>query len=684
MLFKMHFGTPSSCGIELININQNFQNPNIIFRYLNFYTIMRKFLTLTVLFVAMFTTLATNNTAKAQPESFTRDYIMNNYRGGEVVSSWMVTVRWDASTGNIYFDNFYTSNYSRYNPAPALTIEKANGTSVDWDETNTHGSFKWREHYYGELKKNEFTYYVAHNSTSTYVHGFVSPAMPNTGATRYTSVFDGTYPAYGLSTGFVDVAIDLENEIITVGPWGHFIRNNRYNGPVGVVEYFERSEMTPYKTELVDIVNDGTVGEEYEIYDDLVGVATVDGVQSSPMGVSRNQNSFMIEKGRYKLDLDLSSNDLTVSQSTQDITGFVNNGSYPTYYVLGQANNNDWNPTVGQPMETTDGVHYSAVVNFDGRDDNKNYFSLTSGLANNNDDGGWNYVNGSCRLGPSYNNYPVTLGVLFAKDMGKYKYPSQINDGQIDFLGQVAAEYAGNTKLQPVADFDQSNWVMLTGIANADNYVGKIIMGKSITGKLVDKVNPTIAVTSTPAVGNASLYEPNIYIMPSFNEAYYAPDSHFFFVAPKVQEYAYITWACYNAADGNFYTMSDGNIDNLTGGMKVSWDYLPSGNPQDGYVYEFDAILRKVAPATSSAPLLKDGSQSNPVTDDLSTDYLVYPLRLYDVPTAINTVETEGKVVDVKYYNMMGVESSTPFSGVNIVVTTYDNGTRTNIKKLYK
>jgi hypothetical protein len=97
---------------------------------------MRKFFSLSF-FVALFAILVTNNIAKAQPASFTQDYIMKNYRGGEVVSSWMVTVRWDATTGKIYFDNFYTSNYSRYNPAPPLTIEKANGTNVDWDETNT-------------------------------------------------------------------------------------------------------------------------------------------------------------------------------------------------------------------------------------------------------------------------------------------------------------------------------------------------------------------------------------------------------------------------------------------------------------------------------------------------------------------------------------------------------------------
>ena len=648
---------------------------------------MRKFLSLSVLFVALFTTIATNNTAKAQPASFTQDFLQEDYRNGEVVRTNIVTVVWDAETQLMTFYNFYGNAKVVANGMVNLPIYQyvqpnKDRTTINW-ESSSKGTFTWRVSYLGEPRIPGFTF----------MHSAVVSKMIYT-QTPVQAINLDTYQVYNVNYkydggGDCDGTIDLDKGEITIDdPWGCCVgQNANYTsmGSTRVIEYFEYSKFTLIKTELVDIVNDGTVGEEYKVYDDLVGVATVDGVQSSPMGVSRNQNSFMIEKGRYKLDLDLSSNDLTVSQSTQDITGFVNNGSYPTYYVLGQANNNDWNPTVGQPMETTDGVHYSAVVNFDGRDDNKNYFSLTSGLANNNDDGGWNYVNGSCRLGPSYNNYPVTLGnVLFAKDMGKYKYPSQISDGQIDFLGQVAAEYAGNTKLQSVADFDQSNWVMLTGVANADNYVGKIIKGKSITGKLVDKVNPTIAVTSTPEVGDPNPYDPNIYIMPSFNEEYYAPNSHFFFVAPKVQEYAYITWACYNAADGNFYTMSDGNVDNLSGGIKVNWDYFPSGNPQDGYVYEFDAILRKVASATSSAPLLKDGNQSNPVTDDLSTDYIVYPLRLYDVPTAINTVQATGKVVDVKYYNMMGIESSTPFNGVNIVVTTYDNGTRSNTKKLFK
>lgn len=654
---------------------------------------MRKFVYLYVLIAALFTTLATNNTAKAQPASFTADFLQEDYRdlhdgnGEQLVRTNTVTVVWNAETQLLTINNFYKNIQLVANGVVNLPIYQTpqsgkDRTSITW-VSPTKANFTWRISFLGSANIFGFTSFkhavVCHMS-----HAPAGVNAINLDTRKEYKVYykyDGGSDCHG--------TIDLEKGEITLDdPWGCCVlsgSNYAQNTGSRVIEYFNRSKMTIVKTDLVDIVNDGTVGEEYTVTDDLVGVATVDGVLSPAMIVTGNgnQNAFLIDKGRYQLDFDKNASTLTVSQSSQEITGYVNNGNHPTYYVLGQANTNDWDPTVGQPMATTDGVHYSAVVNFDGRSNNQNTFGLTSGLAQNNDQGGWDYVNDKCRLGPSSNNFPVTLGdVLFAKDFGKYKYPSQMSDGQIDFLGQVQVEYMNNTKLQPVASFDQSNWVMLTGLSDANSYVGKIITGKSITGKLVDKVNPTIAVTSNPTAGEPSRYEPNIYIMPSFNEDYYTPNSHFFFVAPKVQEYANITWACYNDADGNFYTMSDGNTSNLTGGIKVCWDYYPAGAPNDGYVYEFDAIIRKVA-STNEATALKDANQSTPVTSDLSGDYLVYPLRLYDVPTAIDAVETTDKVVDVKYYNMMGVESATPFNGVNIEVKTMDNGNRVASKKYF-
>ena len=52
------------------------------------------------------------------------------------------------------------------------------------------------------------------------------------------------------------------------------------------------------------------------------------------------------------------------------------------------------------------------------------------------------------------------------------------------------------------------------------------------------------------------------------------------------------------------------------------------------------------------------------------------------VPTGINDVKTDAgkKVVSVSYVNVAGIESSTPFQGVNIVVTRYEDGSQTTTK----
>lgn len=48
--------------------------------------------------------------------------------------------------------------------------------------------------------------------------------------------------------------------------------------------------------------------------------------------------------------------------------------------------------------------------------------------------------------------------------------------------------------------------------------------------------------------------------------------------------------------------------------------------------------------------------------------------------TGVNDVNASKTVAGVKYYNTLGVASSTPFEGVNIVVTTYTDGTHSSVK----
>lgn len=64
--------------------------------------------------------------------------------------------------------------------------------------------------------------------------------------------------------------------------------------------------------------------------------------------------------------------------------------------------------------------------------------------------------------------------------------------------------------------------------------------------------------------------------------------------------------------------------------------------------------------------------------------YTVYPLNLTDsnIVTHIEDVCGSKAVSDVKYYDISGRESDIPFNGVNIVVTLYDDGTKSTSKIL--
>lgn len=54
-----------------------------------------------------------------------------------------------------------------------------------------------------------------------------------------------------------------------------------------------------------------------------------------------------------------------------------------------------------------------------------------------------------------------------------------------------------------------------------------------------------------------------------------------------------------------------------------------------------------------------------------------YPDGTY---TRIETVNTNKEVKSVRYYNTLGIESTTPFEGVNIIVTTFTDGTKAVVK----
>jgi len=65
-----------------------------------------------------------------------------------------------------------------------------------------------------------------------------------------------------------------------------------------------------------------------------------------------------------------------------------------------------------------------------------------------------------------------------------------------------------------------------------------------------------------------------------------------------------------------------------------------------------------------------------------SSYFCMDKFQVNDTPTAIENVNGSKQVANVKYVNLSGVESATPFQGVNIEVKTYTDGTRSSSKVL--
>lgn len=54
------------------------------------------------------------------------------------------------------------------------------------------------------------------------------------------------------------------------------------------------------------------------------------------------------------------------------------------------------------------------------------------------------------------------------------------------------------------------------------------------------------------------------------------------------------------------------------------------------------------------------------------------------ITTAISEVSSAKKAKTIRYYNTLGTESSHPFKGINIMVTTHTDGTSNAVKVLHR
>ncbi len=243
-------------------------------------------------------------------------------------------------------------------------------------------------------------------------------------------------------------------------------------------------------------------------------------------------------------------------------------------------------------------------------------------------------------------------------------------------------------------EYAQNNWMLVSLPVELYNQVNENNTVTSITGTLDEKLN--VAMTATNVVaGEAADFAPNTYCPINFmgessvkgtNPAY--TNSSYYFATPKANEYANVVWAVYDATDGAFHLpVPNGsvNVQEFKAAFNVDYSLNFVDNPEltSGAVYSFKALVKEVAvPTTDAKSAPRKVAYDSTVTP--STKFVVYPLDLdaTKVATGVNDVNCAKEVKGVSYFNMMGVESAQPFDGVNIMVTTYTDGTSSATKVL--
>ena len=255
-----------------------------------------------------------------------------------------------------------------------------------------------------------------------------------------------------------------------------------------------------------------------------------------------------------------------------------------------------------------------------------------------------------------------------------------------NFSTPAAADKFFNINGNKQEEYAQNNWMLVSLPVKLYNQVNEKSIVTSITGSLTEKFNVAMEATKVVFENATNNFAPNTYCPINFmgessvkgtNSAY---TSSYYFATPKANEYANVVWAVYNDTDGAFYlpshTTGSINVQEFKAAFNVDYSLNSVDNPKltSGNVYSFEALVKEVAVPTTDAKS----------TSDASTKFVVYPLDLDadKVATGVNDVNSAKEVKGVSYFNMMGVESAQPFDGVNIMVTTYTDGTSSAAKVL--
>ena len=293
------------------------------------------------------------------------------------------------------------------------------------------------------------------------------------------------------------------------------------------------------------------------------------------------------------------------------------------------------------------------------------------------------------RVNTQYNN-----GLNNGKYESQYSYWTPSTDHEERIKGAVGGDIQQEKDLViPVAENQNNTHIGGTGNA-ADGgltYPQALNYGLDAYVTLVPDSRAAKYLNAIIRVKKGDAYLPNYYVVNGANQALYGNITSAFNGCLGV-----VNW--YAHSGGEFYpkavgmkTYEVGSKPKATsarrsiveGGANGAWYKVDSDISFAGICEKaetFDGVVTvEIYLVNGDVTSVNELSNSNYYITKVSHTIVKDP----DISTGVEDVDAEKTVAGVTYYNLLGVSSDSPFEGVNVVVTTYTDGTKSS-KKIVK
>lgn len=294
----------------------------------------------------------------------------------------------------------------------------------------------------------------------------------------------------------------------------------------------------------------------------------------------------------------------------------------------------------------------------------------------------------STRVNTQYNN-----GLVGDKYESQYSYWAPNTDHEERIKGTVGGTPQKKDLVIPVAENQNNTHIGGTGTApnGGLTYPKALNYGLDAYVTLVPDSRAAKYLNAIIRVKRGDAYLPNYYVVNGANQALYGN-----ITSASNGCLGVVNWYAYS--DGEFYPKAVGmksyevgskpkatsaRRSIVEGGANGAWYKVDSDISFAGICEKaetFDGVVTvEIYLVNGDVTSVNELSNSNYYITKVSHTIVKDP----DISTGVEDVDAEKTVAGVTYYNLLGVSSDRPFEGVNVVVTTYTDGTKSS-KKILK